>query len=64
MDKSEYGVIHMGWDKVQVYANGNGDICISQDSPIEGREVIICIPLLYCPALINEINRAIEDYEN
>jgi hypothetical protein len=64
MDKSEDGVINIGWDKIHVYANVSGDICITQNSPIEGCEVMICIPLLYCPAVINEINQAIEDYEN
>ena len=64
MDQTGSGVINIGWDKINVYANGSGDICITQNSPIEGREVIICIPLLYCPAVINEINQAIEDHED
>jgi hypothetical protein len=60
----DYGVIHIGWDKITVYGNRNGDVCIAQESPIEGCEVIICAPLLYCQALINNINQTIEDYEN
>jgi hypothetical protein len=50
-------IIPMGWDEINVYGNENGDICISQKSPIEGKEVVICVPLLYCQALINEINQ-------
>jgi hypothetical protein len=53
-------VIHIGWDNVDVYPNENGDVCISQQSPIEGREVVICVPLLYCNAFINEIKKAID----
>jgi hypothetical protein len=50
-------IIPIGWDEINVYGNENGDVCISQKSPIEGKEVVICVPFLYCQALINEINR-------
>ena len=52
-------IIHIGYDQINVYANENGDICISQESPTEFRDVVICVPLLYCQALINEINQVI-----
>jgi hypothetical protein len=50
-------IIPIGWDEINVYGNENGDVCISQKSPIEGQEVVICVPFLYCQLLINEINR-------
>jgi hypothetical protein len=53
--------IHIGWEKIKVYPNLNGDICIAQENPIEGREVVICIPQLYCQTFINYVIRACDE---
>jgi hypothetical protein len=53
--------IHIGWEKIKVYPNLNGDICIAQENPIEGREVVICIPKLYWQTFINYVNRACDE---
>ena len=53
--------IHIGWEKIKVYSNLYGDICIAQENPIEGREVIICIPQLYCQTFINYVSRACDE---
>lgn len=61
MDKKEQGSIHIGWDKIEVYANEVGDICVAQQSPIEGREVVICIPRLYCETFIQYLREAYDE---
>lgn len=61
MDKKECGTIYIGWDKIQVYANDAGDICIAQDSPIEGREVVICVPRLYCDTFIEFVRETYDE---
>jgi hypothetical protein len=61
MDNKEYGTIHIGWDKIQVYANDGGDICIAQHSPIEGREVVICVPRLYCDTFIQYVRETYDE---
>ena len=53
--------IHIWWEKIKVYSNLYGDICIAQENPIEGREVIICIPQLYCQTFINYVSRACDE---
>jgi hypothetical protein len=61
MDNKDYGTIHIGWDKIQVYANDAGDICIAQHSPIEGCEVVICVPRLYCDTFIQYVRETYDE---
>lgn len=61
MTTKERGVIHIGWDKIEVYPNEHGDICIAQDSPIEGSEVVICIPRLYCDTFIQYVRETCDE---
>jgi hypothetical protein len=61
MDKKEQGAIHIGWDKIEVYANEVGDICIAQESPIEGRKVVICVPRLYCETFIEYVRETYDE---
>jgi hypothetical protein len=56
--------IHFGWESMKVYTNIHGDICFSQQSPVFGEEVVICIPSLYVDHLKWHIDKALRDFDD